>query len=125
MIHRHIHHRLRKHGISFKHAFEGIMWSIRTQPNYQVHLFLAFVALLGGYFYRISYTEFLIIILLVFVGLAIETINTAIEKTCDAVSLEYNEHLKVAKDVAAGAMLTFAFGAFVIAAVIFLPKMFA
>jgi len=121
MIH-HIRRRLHKHGISFKHAFDGVVWAFKTQPNYQIHLALSFISIFGGLFFHISQSEFLMLALLITMGLAIETINTAIEKTADAVTTEYNEHIKIAKDVAAGAMLIFAMGAFVVACVIFVPK---
>lgn len=124
MIHK-IRHRLHKHTISFKHAFEGIFWSLKTQPNYQIHLLLAFLSLAAAYYYRVSYAEFLTLIVLIFIGLAIETINTSIEKLADAVDTNYNEHIKIAKDTGAGAMLFFAFGAFIAACIIFLPKIFS
>ena len=60
----------------------------------------------------------------IFIGLAIETINTAVEKLADAVDMNFNEHIKIAKDVSAGAMLFFAMGAFITACIIFLPKIF-
>ena len=123
MIHR-IRHRLHKHSVSFKHAFEGIVWALKTQPNYQIHLVLSLSALLGAYYYRISYIEFLILLIFIFIGLAIETINTAVEKLADAVDMNFNEHIKIAKDVSAGAMLFFAMGAFITACIIFLPKIF-
>ncbi len=124
MIHDHIKHRLHRHTISFKYAFEGIFWALKTQPNYQVHLTLALLALGGGYYYQITYTEFLVLLILIFVGLAIETLNTSIEKLSDAVDMNFNEHIKTAKDLGAGAMLFFAIGAFIIAGIIFLPRIF-
>lgn len=124
MMH-HIQHRLRKHGISFKHAFEGILWALKTQPNYQIHVTLSFLALAAGYYFHISYVEFLVIVILIFIGLAIETVNTSIEKLADAIDTNFNEHIKVAKDLGAGAMLFFAFGAFIASCIIFLPKMFS
>lgn len=116
--------RIRKHTISFKHAFDGVVWAFRTQPNYTIHFFLSILALFLGVVLRISYVEFLIIIVLIGLGLAIETINTAIEKVCDAVDKSFNEDIKIAKDVAAGAMLIFAWMAIIVAGIIFLPKLF-
>lgn len=114
---------LRRHTISVKHAIDGIVWAFTTQPNYRIHFFLSFLSLISGIFLQISYYEWLTIIILVFIGLTIETINTAIEKVCDAVDRTYNEHIKIAKDVAAGAMLLFAMGAIVCAYIIFIPKL--
>jgi diacylglycerol kinase len=116
--------RLYKHTISFKHAFDGIIWSLKTQPNYQVHLILSILAVGAGFYYQISYYEFLTIIILISVGLALETVNTAIENAADAIDTSWREDLKHTKDVAAGAMLLFAIGAFIVACIIFLPKMF-
>ena len=55
-------------------------------------------------------------------GLAIETINTAIEETTDAIDIKIREDIKIAKDVSAAAMLIYAIGATIIALMIFVPK---
>lgn len=115
-------HKLRKHTISFKNAFSGIVWCFKTQPNYQVHLVLSIIALISGIILKISYTEYFIVILLIMVGLVIETLNTALEQTTDAIDTKWREDIKIAKDVSAGAMLIFATGAFVISCIIFIPK---
>lgn len=113
--------RIHKHTISFKHAFEGIVWALRTQPNYQVHAVLSVIAVGAGFWYQITRIEFLIIIVMIFIGFAIETINTAIERTADAVDTAWREDIKQAKDSAAGAMLLFAIGACIVSAIIFVP----
>lgn len=116
---------IKKHTISFQHASEGLIWAAETQPNYVIHLVLSLTALIGGYFLRISYTEFLVIVVLIFVGLALETVNTAIEVTTDAVDRKWRQDIKVAKDVAAGAMLIYAIGSFSVACIIFIPPILA
>lgn len=115
---------LRKHTISFKHAFDGLIAALSTQPNYRIHLFLSILSIGGGIFFRIQYEEFLIIGLLVTVGLVIETVNTAIEETCDAIDEAIRPDIKIAKDTAAAAMLIFAFGSSIIAGFIFIPRIF-
>jgi len=112
----------KRHTISIKHAFDGLVWSLKTQPNYRIHLFLSFLSLLGSYILKISYFEFLLVIFLITVGLVIETINTGLEQTTDAIDKKIREDIKIAKDVAAAAMLIFAIGAFIIACIIFIPK---
>ncbi len=59
------------------------------------------------------------------VGLTIETINTAIEQTTDAIDLKWREDIRLAKDLSAAAMLIFAIGALVVAGIIFIPKIFS
>ncbi len=112
----------KKHTISFKNAFNGLVWSLKTQPNYRIHLSLSLLALGLGFWLKISYTEFLIIIMVIMVGLVIETINTAIESTTDAIDTKIREDIKISKDVSAAAMLIYAIGSTIIALMIFIPR---
>ena len=112
----------KRHTISFKNAFNGLVWSLKTQPNYRIHLSLSILALSLGFWLQISYTEFLIIIMVIMAGLVVETINTAIESTTDAIDTTIREDIKISKDVSAAAMLIYAIGSTIIAIIIFLPK---
>lgn len=112
---------IRKHTISFKHAYEGLIAALSTQPNYRVHIFLSLLSIGGGIYFRISYFEFLIIGTLITVGFVIETVNTAIEETCDAIDESIRPDIKIAKDTAAAAMLIFAIGSSILAGFIFIP----
>jgi len=109
------------HSISIKNASFGVLWAAETQPNYVIHLAFSFLALLVGYIVGITKTEFIIFIFLIFTGLAFETVNTAIEVATDAIDHSWRMDIKVAKDVAAGAMLIYAVGSAIIAAIILIP----
>ncbi|MDA1316881.1 MAG: diacylglycerol kinase family protein [bacterium] len=113
---------IKRHADSIGHATDGLLWAFRTQPNYRVHALLTLLALAGGAFFRISYNEWLLIVVFIFTGLIIETINTSIEKMGDAVDKSYNEDIKISKDVSAAAMLIVALGALVVSSIIFIPK---
>ncbi len=114
---------VKRHVMSFKNAYDGLVWVIKTEQNYRIHISLSIIALLLGYLLHISYFEFLIVLILIFLGLAIEMVNTSIEEATDAIDTKWRQDLKIAKDVAAGAMLVFAFGALVISAIIFIPRL--
>lgn len=118
MIRHHIHHQI----LSFSHAIRGIVWVIKTERSYTVHLTLSALSLAGALIFQIGYIEFLILLLLIFGGLAMEMVNTAIEETTDAIDTKWREDIRRAKDVAAGAMLTYSIGAFIIACFIFIPR---
>ncbi len=120
----HIHHRVRRHTISFAHAMEGVIWALKTQPNYQIHLLLSFIAIFASVYFHIEKFEWLIIVLTIGVGLAIETINSSLEQTLDCVTLERRSDIKIAKDAAAAAMLIYALAALVVALIIFVPYIF-
>lgn len=112
---------LRKHTVSFKSAFAGLEWALRTQPNFRVHLVLSALALGLSAYFRITATEWSIIIFTIVLGLTAELINTAIESMTDLITHEWRSEAKVAKDVAAGMMLTVAVGAVIVAYFIFAP----
>ena len=112
----------KRHTISFKNAFRGLIWALKTQPNYKIHLFLSSISIGTGFWLKISYMEFLIIVFLITVGLVIETINTSIEAASDAIDTKIREDIRITKDVSAAAMLIYAIGATIIALMIFVPK---
>ncbi len=123
MFHK-IRHHVRRHTISFKHAWDGIVWVFKTQPNYRVHVTLSVLAVTLGLVYGIERYEWFVIALLIMVGLTIETINSTFEQTLDCVTLEKRDDVKIAKDAAAGAMLIFAIGAAILGGLIFIPRLF-
>lgn len=115
---------MKEHTLSFKNAVAGLIWVIQTQKNFKIQLFLSLLSIAGGFYFKITYEEFLVIDILITVGLVIEVINTAIEEAIDAIHKDWQEAIKIAKDVAAAAMLIFSIGAFIIACIIFLPRIF-
>lgn len=114
---------LKQHHISFKNAWNGIFYAFTTQPNFRVHLILALLALLSGYFLKISSIEFTILILTIVIGLGAEMINTSIESMTDLITSDWKKEAKIAKDVSAGMMLLTAIGALLVWLVVLLPKL--
>lgn len=112
---------LRKHHISFKNAFAGLFWALRTQPNFRVHIILSALALWLGWYLRITRLEMIVIVFTIILGLMAEMMNTSIESMTDLITKEWREEAKIAKDVSAGMMLTVAGGAVIVAAFIFWP----
>lgn len=112
---------LRQHHISFKNAFAGLVWSLKTQPNFRVHFVCSLIAVILGLYLRITSTEMAIILFAILLGLSSEMINTALESMTDLITTEWKEQAKIAKDVSAGMMLLVAMGAVLIAIFIFGP----
>ena len=106
----------------FKHASDGLMWAIKSQPNYRIHVIMSIIAVSVGVFFKVSQMEWIVIAVLITMGLVIEAFNTAIEATNNAISTEWKQEIKIAKDVSAAAMLTYVIGVIVITGLIFLPK---
>ncbi|MFH0749792.1 MAG: diacylglycerol kinase family protein [Candidatus Gottesmanbacteria bacterium] len=111
----------RTHKDSFKDAFSGLRWVLKTQPNFRFHLVLSAVALTLGYMLQVTSVEMAIIVFTIILGLTAEMINTSIESMTDLITKEYREDAKIAKDVAAGMMLVTAIGAILVAVFVFVP----
>ncbi len=89
--------------------------------NIKVHYLAAIAAMIGGLYFDITKIEFLIILVVIMQVICLEMVNTAIEKTVDLVTSEYHPYAKIAKDVAAGAVLIAAVFSVIIGGIIFLP----
>jgi diacylglycerol kinase len=109
---------------SFRAAFRGIRVLIQEEPNAQIHLLATAFALGMGYYHHISVLEWVAVLFCIGAVLSLEAINTALENLADAVTTKPNPFIRNAKDVAAGGVLIMALVSVVIAAIIFLPKMF-
>lgn len=110
---------------SFKYAFQGIVDLIKSTPNAQIHLFLACVTIIAGFYFHISLQEWCMLTLTIALVLAAEAFNTSIEYLTDLVSPDYHELAGKTKDAAAGGVLLCAIGAAIIGIIIFLPKFIA
>jgi len=110
---------------SFGYAFEGIFEVIQSQDNFKIHCLAAVLAILAGFYFTISTTEWCLIIGSIAAVFSAETFNTAIEHLTNLVSPDYHILAKKTKDAAAGAVLLMAIGTAVIGMFIFLPKILA
>lgn len=94
---------------SFRHAINGAVWMLRTERNFQIEVFALLVNLFLMVFLKVSALEAALILMVSFAVLSLEILNTAIEKTCDIVKPEYDERIKIIKDISAGAVVVMAF----------------
>lgn len=90
---------------SLRYAIEGVSYCIRTQKNMKIHLVIAAAALILAGILEISALEFAMIVISISMVFICEIINTAVEKAVDTATSDYHPIAKIAKDVAAGAVL--------------------
>lgn len=108
---------------SFKCAAEGIVYSLKTQRNMRIHVFVALCALLASYLLKLDPGEWGIILLCIGLVMAAECFNTAIEAVVDRVSPEVHPLAKIAKDCAAGAVLICALISVAAGLAVFVPAL--
>lgn len=107
---------------SFKYAFEGILAGIKEEQNMKIHIIIMILVIIFGIMLKINTTEWIICILLFGLVISMELMNTAIENTVNLITKEKNQQAKIAKDVAAGAVLVSAIVSAIIGLMIFVPK---
>lgn len=105
----------------FKYAFSGLWYALRTQRNARVHVCIAILAILLGVVLHISAVEFALIFVAITGVFIAEMFNTVFELCIDLASPEYHPLAKIAKDVAAGAVLLSAMLSIVIGLFVFVP----
>ena len=107
---------------SFKYAIEGIISSFKTERNMKIHVLAMIVVIALGLFFKLNKVEWCFIIIAIASVISAELFNTAIETVVDMVSTERNPKAKLAKDIAAGAVLVVAICAAIIGFIIFGPQ---
>jgi diacylglycerol kinase len=98
----------------FGHAFRGLWYALRTQRNMRVHLAAAILVTFTGILLHISAVEFAMLYVAIVGVFTAEIFNTVIELCVDLAQPEYHPLARIAKDVAAGAVLLSALLAVVI-----------
>ncbi|QUH26900.1 diacylglycerol kinase [Serpentinicella alkaliphila] len=115
--------RVRKLLDSFNYAFEGIIYALKTQRNMKIHFIVTVFVLVASLFFNFSKVEIILLLLTITLVLIAEMINTSIESTIDLITDQYNIFAKIAKNVAAGAVLIAALNAVVVAYLIFFHRL--
>lgn len=107
---------------SFKYAFSGLKYGVINTKNLHVDFIFIFAVVLCGFLFRISYLEWIAILLCIALVVSLELVNTAIEEAVNLASPDIHPLAKASKDVAAGAVLFSAIITAIIGLIIFLPK---
>ena len=110
---------------SFGYALDGLKYAFKYEQNMTAHIIATILVILAGIFFKLTFTEWLLVILVIGLVVATELINTSIEAVVDLTCKEINPIAKIAKDTGAAAVLVFALTAIVLAICIFGPKIIA
>lgn len=108
---------------SFNYAIEGMIYTVRTQRNMKIHMVAALIVLSACFFYDLSKLELLILTITITMVLVCEMINTAVECAIDATTNYYHPLAKIAKNVAAGAVLITAINSVLVGYIIFWDRL--
>jgi diacylglycerol kinase (ATP) len=90
---------------SFNYAFEGVIHALRTQRNLRIHFAIAAAVLVLAFIYDVTRLELIALMIAIAFVLIAEMVNTAVEATIDLSTPSFDPLAKIAKDLAAGAVL--------------------
>ena len=109
---------------SLEFALTGIFTAFKEEKNMRSHVLSAVAAIIAGLIFRISAMEWLFLLLSIFLVIAFEIMNSAVENVVDLASdYHFSMRAKNAKDMAAGAVLVVSGFAVITGLIIFLPKL--
>ncbi len=107
---------------SFNYALEGIIHVLRTQRNLRIHFAVAVAVLVAAVAVGVSRLELIALLLAISFVLIAEMINSALEQAIDVATTSFDPLAKLAKDMAAGAVLIATVNAVAIGYLVFSGK---
>jgi diacylglycerol kinase (ATP) len=103
-------------------ALKGAIKLITTEHSVMAQCVIALLTIAAGIYFKISREEWMFQTFAIGLVLAIEGLNTAIEKIADFIHPEFHNKIGFIKDIAAGAVFFAAITAFAIGCFIYFPK---
>src|SRR6266704_4261489 len=107
---------------SFNFAIEGVVHVLRTQRNLRIHFAVAVAVIVAAVAVGVSKIELIVLLMSIAFVLVAEMINTAIEGAIDAATTSFDPMAKLAKDIAAGAVLIASVNAVAVGYLVFAGK---
>lgn len=107
---------------SAKYSIDGLLYAYKNERSLRIHAVASTIAIVAGFFFKISHTQWALVLVSLAVILAFELVNTAMEAAIDLVTLEYNELARIAKDCCSGATFVMSITGSITMAIIFGPR---
>lgn len=107
---------------SVNHAFEGIVHAFKSEGNMRIHIVVALLVIIAAVLTYSTRFEMIALSITIAFVLFAEMLNTAVEAVVDLVTDQYHEMAKIAKNVAAGAVLIAALNSLVVGYLVFYRK---
>ena len=102
-------------------AWQGVTQFFVRERNAKIQTVMGVLAITLGLTVSISLYQWMFVLFCIALVISLEMINSAIERYCDLVTIDYNPSIKIIKDVAAGAVLIASMTSLIIGLIIFIP----
>ncbi|NLJ55986.1 MAG: diacylglycerol kinase family protein [Firmicutes bacterium] len=108
---------------SLMDALQGIVSAITREKNMKLHVAGAAVALAASFYFKVERFEFLFVCTAIALVFMTEMLNTAVEAAVDLKTEKFHPLARLAKNVAAGAVLCAAVFALVVGVIVFAGRL--
>jgi diacylglycerol kinase (ATP) len=108
---------------SFNFAIEGIIHVLRTQRNMRIHFAIAVAVLVAALAVGVRRLELVALLLAISFVLIAEMLNSALEAGIDVATTSFDPLAKLAKDIAAGAVLIATVNAVAVGYLVFVERL--
>ena len=109
---------------SFWNAIKGVIWMLKSERNFQIEVLALIINLFLIVYFKVTEVEAAVILIVAFAVLSLEILNTCVEKICDIVQPEYDERIKIIKDMAAASVFIMAMASVVVGVFIYAKYLF-
>lgn len=103
-------------------AVKGALKLVTTEHSIMVQSSIGVLMVIAGFYFEITRTEWMFQTLAIGLVLAVEGLNTAVEKIADFIHPGFHERIGFIKDIAAGSVFFAALTAIIIGAIIYVPR---
>jgi diacylglycerol kinase (ATP) len=114
---------LKSRAKSFRYAFAGWWFVIRTQRNAWIHAVVSVAVILVSFWLQLVPRDWAVIVMAIALVWTAEFLNTALEAVVDLASPQQHHLARVGKDVGAAAVLIAAFSAALIGFLVLGPPL--
>lgn len=115
---------LKKFIRSFQYAFRGLKHVFKKEQTFRIQIIIALIVITLMFYFNITPLEKIILLMMVFLVLSLELVNTTAENILNVVEPNFRPRVQIIKDTMAAAVLVAAFGSLIIGLIIFLPYLF-
>ncbi|WP_027377957.1 diacylglycerol kinase family protein [Kaistella palustris] len=109
---------------SLSNAVKGVLWMLRSERNFQLEVLAMLLNLFLIVFLSLTPTDAALILIVCFAVLSLEILNTCAEKLCDLVQPDFDERIKIIKDIAAGAVVLMATASVLVGVLVYTKYLF-
>ncbi|MBU8882379.1 diacylglycerol kinase family protein [Kaistella sp. DKR-2] len=109
---------------SVLNSVNGLIWMLKSERNFQLEVLALLVNLFLIVYLKLGATDTALILTVCFSVLSLEIVNTCVEKICDIINPEYDERIKIIKDIAAGSVVLMAMAAVFVGILVYWKYLF-